>query len=192
MSDESPGKRRGLLGFYVGAGAVLALALAIAFGWTPLRVWYYERKIVGHLKSAGAGAPVTGPAAYPDLSGEIEKPLGELVALGPAAGPALERLLKLPDARYRLAVLIALGDCGEKWALPLVIEVAGRPQENPWVLLAALFAAGRISGEDFYGDTWAGTASTRARSAGEIAAARKRLLDWWERQGRAEHGRGAP
>jgi hypothetical protein len=41
-NSPPPKPRKGLLAFYVGMGAVLALVVGFYFAWTPLRVWYWQ------------------------------------------------------------------------------------------------------------------------------------------------------
>jgi len=97
------GRRKGLVGFYVGMGAVLALVVTFYFAWTPLRALYWEREVRkvfppppkrAVCRWGGRGFVAT--TNFPNeeiliLTYEqaAERPVGELVSLGPAAEPAL-------------------------------------------------------------------------------------------------------
>ncbi len=199
------GRRKGLVGFYVGMGAVLALVVTFYFAWTPLRALYWEREVRkvfppppkrAVCRWGGRGFVAT--TNFPNeeiliLTYEqaAERPVGELVSLGPAAEPALRRLLAL--SRARKSVLVLLGKRGARWALPLVVEHLAAPDEDPGAGAAAVYAAERFSGEAFFPRRPATGKKTFVPVMPEpdnVARARRAVLDWWEREGRARYGRG--
>lgn len=69
----------------------------------------------------------------------------------------------------------------DNWALPLVIESANSPQFE--TVHAALIAAKKITGRNFV--PW----TERFPSMPDPAPHRKKLLAWWESEGKARYGR---
>jgi hypothetical protein len=156
-----------MLAFYISTGLVVALFVAGYFAWTPLRVWYLERRI---------------RSMY---SGSIEDvrmfEFRKLANCGPQAYRSFERLVnRSPDLRW--SAMRALRKPADSWALPLVVESANSAQFE--TVHAALIAAKRITGKNFV--PW----TDRFPSMPDPGPHRKRLLAWWESEGKAKYGRG--
>ncbi len=170
-------KNRGMVGFY--------------FAWTPLRIWYWEREVRrrgwSSVTTEGPGPDGTWVRKTPRINAARE-----LLRLGPAAEPAVRRLLEVDDDGDRLPedVLHAFSRREDKWALPLLIEIAG--DKNSYVYYGAIYAAERVTRRKFFPPVrhinelsgWGAARRWREQ-------ARKNLLDWWEKEGRAEYGRDA-
>jgi len=193
-------KRRSILPFCLGTVAAVALVMIIAWVWTPLRVrysaWRIERGLPhGRTKGIPPAAErrdeieaeavklTANPAAYlrgcPELAQAVR-----LADLGPPALPAFRRLLRSRNEAARCVAALALRSKNATWALPLLVELA---QDNdPAVAWQAFVAADLLTEEPLI-----------AKSTGmpppklELVEARRRLLDWWERAGRARYGSGA-
>jgi hypothetical protein len=168
-------KRKTLLAFYVGMGAVLALAVAFYFAWTPLRVWYWEREVrqsdtslVTKIDSSH-GTLLLSPRALAAM---------RLVDLRPRAFPALKRLLHHPDEGVRRETLFALEESGRRtmWAFPLLIEVVGKGDFD--AAHGAVRAAEKMSGRKF----------VQNYSYFSPELTREQMLRWWEREGTAKYG----
>jgi hypothetical protein len=152
---------RSLTGFYIALGVVAALVGLGAWLWTPARIWYYERQFRAAKTSA-------------DLRAAAEK-LGDV---GPQALPAFKRLLQSEDsANWTFVLHSGLGHPGRTWALPLIVQTARDSDDE--IGRDAIWAA-----ENVLGKRWA----FGARDLEDVPEARRRLLAWWEREGRAKYG----
>jgi hypothetical protein len=162
-------RRRGLLGFYIVTGVVLA---SFVGGWlarTPLQVAYYEWRSNGEFKEAwakhakNAGSATQFDAKLPSLT--------SLVELGPPALPALRRLLAddstrgLGSGELRRQVFIRLTSRDAIWAITLAVEHADSPDETLVVM-----AAEQMTGLSF------------SQEASDLAS-------WWELRGKSKYGR---
>jgi hypothetical protein len=160
--EPTPGKSgRSLTGFYIALGVVAALVGLGAWLWTPARIWHYERQF----RAAKTNS---------DLHAAAEK-LGDV---GPRALPAFKRLLQSEDYANRASVLHSgLGRPGHTWALPLIVETARDSDDT--IAQDAIWAA-----EDVLGKRWV----FGAQHLEYVPEARRSLLAWWEREGRAKYG----
>jgi hypothetical protein len=163
-----------MAGFYLAMGALLALAVGFAFAWTPLRILRWERAVV---KAPGSSAW--------DLGNEKYQAACLLVDLGPAALPAVRRLVGNPDAEVRLAAVSALREPEHAWGLPLIVEAAS---DKDWrVAYVAIGSAEKVSGRRF-GNV--ASPLTEPPTDETLRVFRRLLLDWWEREGRVKYGGG--
>lgn len=175
MSPEDaeivPPRSRSLLWFYLALGLVAGLAVFAAWIWKPLRAAHWERRVRaayerGDVK-AGADA------------------LDKLEALGPAARGAFGRLLAPNGAWYRGQIAQLAGRRENKWLLPVLVRLV-REDRDPAPVYLALAAAESMSGKIFLDRDFL----PRTREQGSaVAQGRDKLLDWWEREGRAKYGR---
>lgn len=192
-------KRRGLLGFYIGAGVFAALALVAAFTWKPLAIGYYERQIKRKTPQGKEGPRTDGLVLWGKFakrrffhrstrrSPEAQAAV-RLVNFGPAAGPAFRRLLRSENGNVRdlaTIVLAARGARGATWALPMLVELAQDEEEN--VAWQALITAELLTEQFFVPVVPTGTVGEWPRS---LAASQQTLLDWWEKEGWAKYGSG--
>ncbi|HOX08835.1 MAG TPA: hypothetical protein PK280_20745 [Planctomycetota bacterium] len=163
-------QERGLLWFYLLLGLAAAVFAAGALAWRPLRASQWEGRARaayerGDVKAAGDA-------------------LDALDALGPAAGPAVGRLLEPNRAWYRGQVIQQLGRKENRWMLPALVRLA-RHDTDAAVVRLSVSAAESMSGRIFF------PLSTPPGAAGGAAAgldeARRRLIDWWEAEGSRRH-----
>jgi hypothetical protein len=204
---ESPveKKRRGLLVFYITAIVVLILAVCLAFVRKPLEAWYWEKKLMDYVQAVPANTPVSFYIRRPDgsriLMGtarEGTEALERLVAVGPAAAPAIERIIASLPADRQMRVMDCLAETGEAWAVRAL--VSSIRDGKPYLARDALGTAERLTGQVFFpngpwmtrnpnppvkGGEWSG----RALSLSEVKPGRERFLTWWEREGKAKYGR---
>lgn len=192
MTEKADEKKKGrsLAGFYIGLGVAAALLLGGWFAWTPLRIGYYEWRIVKTYPKDGAESVLADWIMHStrDRNSEPTELKGycwarSLVDIGPQSRPTLERLLRSENPIVRRMVVIALGRSKQPWAMALLVEASR--DTNIDVAWRAVYFAGTITDQSFFregtysGDPWA-----------PLRAARRSLLNWWEREGRAEYGDG--
>jgi len=182
--DDRPRSRR-MLGFYIAMGAALALFVGGWFAWTPLRIGYWEGKVrrtdpSPYVKTGPHGSCFVQPC---------DRAARALAELGPAALPAVSRLLRDENSQTQAAVVRALGDTKSTWALPLLIELMEKPTAEYGVILACVYAVSNLTGyrvpTHYSGTSQSFTDNDNAQHC------RRSLLDWWGREGRAKYGRGA-
>ncbi len=193
--EGNPKKRKGLLAFYVATGFLALLFVGFYFGWTPLRVSYWERGVlrkapadglVEQLKASSNIFTARSGSATPLVLEQIDG-LPEalnLVDAGPRAGGALGRLLQASDREVRGVTSLALEMRKPPWVLPLVMQAVESKDVD--IALNAVFTAQRLTDEDFGLDAASGSIEDRKL----LPDARKRLLAWWEREGKAKYGSG--
>ncbi len=183
VSDEKPRKHRGLVVFYIGMGVVLLL---FASGWLasgPLRAWYWEREVRLWMPMQG----LTG-GENPHV-----RPVVKLIAVGPPARAAVERLFRENDTALSIYLTVQLRDPKNTWALPALVERVGRRgQFDDFDLLDTVEV---ISKRNFHEGLGKKTFSTTGIpltvwGAADKEEARRRILDWWEAEGRAKYGSG--
>jgi len=168
----APARERGLGWFY----ALLALTAGLfAFGalaWRPLKAAYWERET---------------RAAYErgDVKAAADA-LDRLEAMGPAAGAAAGRLLAPNGAWYRGQVLQNLNRKENRWLLPALVRLA-RDENDSGVAMLAVSAAESMTGRIFL-PVWGQAVPPHSRDS-QLEAARARLIDWWEGEGRRKYGR---
>ena len=198
-SPEPVGKKRkGMLGFYVLTGVALALFGSFYFAWTPLKVRYWERELTRFFESTAGGRSgyaITQNSGVPttvSCGTRNTRALSKLLEIGPPARSALERTCaSFPSQR---SLIIGYLGCPQgMWTFPLVIEAAC--EQDSLVAVSAVDAAERLSGQSFFpkGPRMVRSkpgpgAMSREIGDSELAAARKNLLDWWEREGKAKYG----
>jgi len=169
--EPTPGKSgRSLTGFYIALGVVAALVGLGAWLWTPARIWYWERQV--------KKAPPTEVHGVQACNHDREIAACKLADLGPVAYPAFQRLLQSNDMDVRVNALIGVCNPRSTWALPLVAGSA-QDQSNLPIIWTVVRTAEEITGQTF---------RTGGRSQEELFEARRRLLAWWEREGRAKYG----
>jgi len=175
---EAPGRKKSLLGFYVGAGVLAFLFAVFCFVWTPLRIWYWEGQVL-------ANAPTTELVLEgdPPLAGPCTIAARRLADVGPSSAGALRRLLGEESVHLQFEVVAALRRPQDTWALPILGEVITREDPNYWVAVVALRNADRITGQDFPEE------DPRQQKGDLVTPARKRFQDWWNREGKAKYGR---
>ena len=173
-----PRTRRGMLAFYVGIGAVLALFVGGWFAWTPLRIWYWEQK-ASSADTGGSNFIPLGLAGWPVSPGNpCTDAVSSLVAVGPQSLPAIRRLLHGTDQKRTLCVLAALRDPKSVWALPVLVELV-RDDRDATARYWAMRAAAGASGNAF---------PIFLSGMGSEEEDHQRLLRWWEREGKAKYG----
>ena len=201
-----PARRRGMTSFYLAMGALLALAAAFAFAWTPLRVWYWEKEFMGYVRAVPADTPVSFHIWRPNggrmligTAKEGTEALGRLIELGPAAASAIERALSSLPADRQMRVMDCLAEAGEAWTVrALVSSVRGG---KPYLVREALDTAERVTGQVFFPNgprstrnpnppIRAGEWTGRAIQPAELEVGRERFLAWWESEGQAKYGGG--
>jgi hypothetical protein len=178
-----------MLGFYVGMGVLLALAAGFYLAWTPARVCWHRRQVLE--------APSGNAAQW--------RAVRDTARLGPASETVVRELLAHPDTGVRLSACRGLHLAGQAWSVPLLVAAAG--DSNPEVAGCAIAAAAGIA------DIAPLNAAVNApRGFGrplvmllpekgeplvqlplvadrrEVESLRLRLMDWWEREGRARYG----
>ncbi len=197
-------KRKGLLAFYVGTGVVALLFVGFYFAWTPLRIWYHERELTRYLQDV---TKQSGWYLYSHRGGYITSPgrkgptprtraLAHLMAMGTEARPAIARCFRAAPPWMRVVLLDFLQFHHEPWTLPIVVEHANGKERA--VALKAMDTAEQLAQQSFYpaGPRWVpykgkgGGRTGRDITEEELRGARKNLLDWWNREGRAKYGRG--
>ena len=162
---------RSLTGFYVAVGVVAALVGLGTWLCKPAQVWYWERQ-------------VSKDPYYTEANGlrvcnhDREVAAEELANLGPVAYPAFQRLLQSNDMDVRVNALIGVCNPRSTWALPLVAGSA-QDQSNLPIIWTVVRTAEEITGQTF---------RTGGRSQSELLEARRKLMAWWEREGRAKYG----
>lgn len=182
-------KGRSLVGFYIGLAIAVLLALGVWSAWTPVRVWYWERAfhsadLEGWMDARGGWAPDRSGFFPEDLrfsSGKVEA-AEKLAAIGPAARPAVRRLLASGDRHVRANALCGVGKARAVWAIPEVVELCRH--ERGLLLIQRAFDT--ISSLTDYKMTGGGIDIPEGEY---FQAERQRLLNWWEREGRAKYGR---
>jgi hypothetical protein len=192
MSAEQPmaappgGPGKSLTGFYIAIGAVGALFTLGAWLWTPVRVRYIEW---GIRRTTPMGGLLPGKE-YPHL-----RLARDLVDIGPPARAAVERLMADQNAYIQSALVRELGRPGATWALPMLVKEVVRDRDaGAWDVLEAVdkicdkrFSQGLLkrTADPKFGFTmteWTSDASDKLR---------QRILDWWEREGKAKYGEAA-
>jgi len=158
-----PRPRRGMLGFYVAGFVFLGLVGLCAWLWTPIRILYWETKVTR------AGAEGDG---YSASAAAVE-----LVRIGPAARPAIRRLLRSATPGLRWDMLTGIRDANQKWVVAEVVDSC-RDEQDGKILGFAASVMRHLVGI---------TLSARSE---ETAALRRQILDWWEREGKAKYGEG--
>jgi hypothetical protein len=178
-----PKHRRGMLGFYLAMGALLALAVGFGFAWTPLRVSYWEREV----RSDGSLNCTDYSSGY--VPGQRDKAARKLAECGPVSLQAFRRLLSKGDPAFRVAVLYGLTeDAKATWAVRLLVDASGDP--DFCVAGQAIMAVSAITGKRFLPPYKAGLASEPRTTAGAVGIGRRNLQAWWEKEGRAKYGGG--
>jgi hypothetical protein len=203
--DFSPEKRRrGMLAFYVSTGVALVLLVAGYFAWTPLRIWYWERTLMNYVQAMPADRPVSFSVRRPDGSRvligtakEGTNTLEKLLEVGPAAAPALERVIASLSADRQMRVMHCLAETDEAWTVRALVSSVRNGKH--YLAMDALDAAERLTGQVFFPK---GRRSVpppnppikdcvvgRAVDAAEVKEGRKNFLAWWNREGKAKYGR---
>lgn len=163
----APARReRGLFWFYTALGVIAALAAATLASWKPLEARYHER--------AARAAYERGDSAL--AADEIKK----LELMGPASRAAFRRLLEPNGPRFRIQVMQCVNRRENRWLLPEFVRLAVEDRDGP-VGYLAIKSVESMSGELFYSDLFA-----TGRPA-ETQAARAKLIEWWERDGRGKY-----
>ncbi len=186
---ETPKKRKGMLGFYIGLGAVALLLVGFYFSWTPLRVWYWEREV--RRSPSGNNFRVE----WPDWPITSMGPRGEaarrLVDIGPVARFAVRRLLAEKDFELRLDVVVAFRKEEHAWGVPLLVEAGSDERiENLMIAEYAIMATGHICGQQFFPVTRNIMDEGSEFQIARVQEGRKALRVWWEKEGKAKYGRG--
>jgi hypothetical protein len=180
--SPGPVKRPGrMLVFYVSTGVVLALFVSGWFAWTPLRVWYWEREVRRHMPMMGLVPGAKNPHA---------RAVHCLVAIGPQSRAAVERLFKENDSALQIYLLVALRDRTNTWALSLLV---GQVRTKDCLGNFELFdTVSLISDRDFMKGSERQTSGPAGIGLSEVdfAEVRRRILVWWEREGKVNYGRG--
>ena len=107
-----------------------------------------------------------------------------LIRTGPSAAAAVERLLGLDDPYLRIDVLDGFQGTEAEWAIPILVDFARRAD-----LGEAMSAIEAIEGQTKkellppFRPMSSGFDEARRRRIG-----RDRMIDWWEREGRAKYG----
>jgi hypothetical protein len=163
-------RRRGLLGFYISTGVVVTLFVACYFAWTPLRVWYWERKVRNARRDYVVGV---GPSTIWMLTPRADA-AKRLAALGPSARPAFQRLLSQGEMLDQVQLSAVLRDTRSVWALPLLVAVV-RNEDPLYIIPTGLHIDEMAEG------------APAATSASSPEQARTMILTWWEREGKAKY-----
>ncbi len=167
MTDSPPAekKRKGMLGFYVGLGVVAALLVGGWFAWTPLRVSYYRRRV----------------ASLPDGRERLDAGVA-LARIGPPAEQALRELISSEDVLTRSYAVAGMHNGGSVFWLPLLVEASRDPED--YIADRAIHAVHERSRRTFDRPFDLSGSET-------LKAQRKMVLDWWEREGKAQYERDA-
>jgi hypothetical protein len=177
-------KRKGLLAFYVGTGVVALLIVGFYFARTPLKLWYLQHKAMGIL---GDSTPKGTRDPYWD---DYLPCVREIVEVGPAAVPALCRVIKaVPHDTNRAYVIdfVQIEDSRDMlrmrtWLLE-VFYVMARDDKSRFVQLKAIVRAESVARRSF-----APPDSKSYSEKAHLDFSRKNFLDWWEREGKAKYG----
>jgi hypothetical protein len=164
-----------------------------------------ERRLMDYVRAVPAHEPVSFYVRRPNggrvligTAKEGTETLEKLLEAGPAAAPALERIIASLSANRQMRVMHCLAEAGKVWTVRSL--VSSIRIGKPYLAQEALGAVERISGQAFFpnGPMWtrdpnpparAGEWTGRAISPAELQAGRKNFLAWWEREGKAKYGR---
>jgi len=171
-----------MVGFYIAIGVVATLVVAAALLWKPLQAYRWETQL---RKNAATGLSVCATFTLADgTSGFAYSTPQEairLCSIGPASAPAFRRLMRSPDQAVKISAALALGEA-DKWGLPILLEAAS--DADDLVALQAIRSAERLAKRQFAPGQY-----LSHQPAAAAAAGRRALREWWEAEGRAEHGR---
>jgi hypothetical protein len=181
-----PVKRgRSLVGFYIALGVVAALFGVGTCLWTPLRIRLLERDVREACAPHQSYTRIKDPVRW-------TKAAKQLVGMGPAAYPALDRLLQDGSLPGRDLIIGTIEEDRATWALPLLVRAAW--DSNDRLSGEALLAAGTLSGQAFVDRERLRPPSGMGPSYWDYSSllpeGRARLLSWWESEGQAKYGEG--
>jgi hypothetical protein len=180
-------KRKGMLLFYVSTGLLAFLFVGFYFAWTPLQVWYWERQVLRRDVNA---IEATSSSFYEP---SVLRAARKLVEFGPAARSALRRLLHSSAPLRRTYMLAALDSPKHDWALPIVIQEIQQPSE--YDLYGPIRTVEKLTGRRFTVPAVQGLprgAMPRPHTPEELKVARRDILLWWKREGKAKYGKAIP
>jgi len=181
---DSPPHCGSLRRFYAALGVVVLLVLLGAWLQAPLRVWYWENAVRRACAASEKPNPED-PRGFPP----IRRSARVLAAIGPRAGPALDRLLQDHELSNSEWILWGIGDADAVWALPMVV----RETRNGYYDIAAtaLMVAGTLARREFIGekDFYDAKNTDDGKNLYKIVGpGQERLREWWEREGLAKYG----
>jgi len=184
--------------FCVATGVALSLFALFYFAWTPVRVRYSAWRVdrnTPFVRPKRATTPAeerdylrkgllafrADPEAFFRDCPEA-KHIIYLMEAGPAARSTWRRFLR--SSRLGNTAMLALAAGESTWAMPMLIELAqDDDKETAW---HALITADLLVGNDrILGPT------VKDQPEESRVACRRRLLEWWQREGKAKYGREA-
>jgi hypothetical protein len=181
-----PARGRSLVGFYIAIGVVAALVLLGAWLQAPLRIWYWEGAVRRACAASERLSPYDSRGTLP-----IRQAARGLAMVGPQARPALDRVLRDPELSNSEWILWGIQDADAAWALPLVVREAEAQEYYDDIAATALVVAGSLARQEFVNSK--AVYDLMHTDSGKnlykvIGPGRARLLDWWEREGKAKYG----